>query len=475
MDKVNRIILAFSVLFVINACSNFDLQTEETTVSPKEWKVSIRATKGDDTALTKTLNESGNTITASWEAGDVVYIYRSSSSYGQLTAQSSGTSTTLVGTITGTMTVGKTYTLRYLQRGNKTFDLRSQNGTLENISKNHDMAEATVTVKSIDGGTVVFEETSVQFESKISITKFTFDRNIARVDIISSNLLAYNEPGYSSNHNYINVKPAAETQTVYVAMSNLEAKKADFLFLAKGADGNYYTAVKRVQLANGKNYATTVTLQAIPEYVDLGIVRDEHAVCWATKNLGASNPIQVGSYYAWAETETKATYSWDNYKYGKYNKVTKYCDRSDQGTVVDNKYSLEADDDAATSSLGAGWRTPSPDDITDLLNDSNTERMYVVADGRWGYVFHSKISGYTSNFIFLPHTSGYFKGDHLSSASPDYEYGGYYWSNKIETNTWTSASHANALEIKSSSAPSLATMMQRAYGLVVRPVYVKSL
>ena len=34
-----------------------------------------------------------------------------------------------------------------------------------------------------------------------------------------------------------------------------------------------------------------------PEYVDLGL-----SVKWATCNLGASSPEQLGKYYAWGET-----------------------------------------------------------------------------------------------------------------------------------------------------------------------------
>lgn len=459
---------AVCLLLAFTSCSkNSLLQIEEEPDNPtstKEWKVSIKASKGNDS---KALSESGTTITASWEAGDVVYICNDSYNYGTLTAQSSGSSTLLSGTITKTMKVGNTYTLRYLQKGTNYLYLPNQVGTLADIAHNHDMAEATVTVKSISGSDVEFNETSVNFESKISITKFTFNRNITNVTIFCSNLKTYVQPGYTANYGFIDVVPEAATSTVYVAMSTKEAKSAIFLFLAKDEDGLYYTAAKRAQIANGKNYTTNVTLSAMPEYVDLGIVRDEHPVYWATKNLGATRPGGIGNYYAWGETSPKTTYSWDNYAWGKYSAVTKYDpDRPDQG-IVDGRAFLLPEDDAATAVLGSGWRIPNYNDISDLLNKTNMENIRAYADGTWGYCFHSLIDGYADKFIFIPMTGGYYNGN--SRESTGY---GYYWSNKIDQVSWTSASFANTLQMEGYYSVPEISHMQRAYGLAVRPVYI---
>ncbi|MCR5325248.1 MAG: hypothetical protein K6E37_00680 [Bacteroidales bacterium] len=463
---VKKLYIVGAVLFASVACNKIEQPIEKPMDSPKEWTVSIQATKGDD--LTKALSESGTTISACWEIGDVVYIVSANGNkeFGTMTAQSGGTSTTLTGTITKTMTVGTSYILRYLQKGQDYLYLVSQQGTLSDIAKNHDMAEATVTVKSIDGNNVTFEETIAHFESKISITKFTFDKTVSWVGIYSSNLMTYVRPGYSYNYSCISIEPKTNFQTAYVAMSTLANKKSVFMFLAKGEDGLYYMAAKNVQLENGKNYITNVTLHEMPAYVDLGIVRGGHHVCWATKNLGASSPGQFGNYYAWAETTSKSTYSWDNYAYGSYSWVTKYNDRSDQGTV-DGKLYLDPEDDAATASLGSGWRMPSIEDFNDLLNSSNTEVMYVFADQRWGYLFHSIIEGYTGKFFFLPRTNGYYKDDAITNNGSNR---GYYWSNNVEHTSWTSASFANTLQFTGTSAPET-SMMQRAYGLVIRPIY----
>ena len=46
------------------------------------------------------------------------------------------------------------------------------------------------------------------------------------------------------------------------------------------------------------------------EYVDLGL-----SVKWATCNVGAANPEEVGGLFAWGETTTKTEYSYSTYKY----------------------------------------------------------------------------------------------------------------------------------------------------------------
>ena len=63
-------------------------------------------------------------------------------------------------------------------------------------------------------------------------------------------------------------------------------------------------------------------------YVDLGL---PSGTKWATMNVGATSPEDYGNYYAWGETETKSSYTLDNYKwydvdnqrYTKYNVKTK--------------------------------------------------------------------------------------------------------------------------------------------------------
>ena len=164
---------------------------------------------------------------------------------------------------------------------------------------------------------------------------------------------------------------------------------------------------------NGTTY-TKAVVGTVADYVDLGI-KDSNgkAVLWATHNLGASKPEEYGAYIAWGENGTAeegyssgvktAGYSWSklhyctgtNYK-GPFDK---YVASSTYGTV-DDIYTLESEDDAATVNWGSSWRTPSYTEWIALTNTSNFTWTYDSTNR--GFNVTSKISGYEGNSIFLP-------------------------------------------------------------------------
>ena len=65
--------------------------------------------------------------------------------------------------------------------------------------------------------------------------------------------------------------------------------------------------------------------EVAPQYVDLGL-----SVKWATCNLGAATPEEIGNYYAWGETTPKDTYFKNNYKYHDGTEYTKYTEDMDR-------------------------------------------------------------------------------------------------------------------------------------------------
>lgn len=106
------------------------------------------------------------------------------------------------------------------------------------------------------------------------------------------------------------------------------------------------------------------------EWVDLGL---PSGTLWATCNIGANSPEQAGDYFAWGETAPKEEYSWSNYKWceGSMNTMTKYCNSSECG-VVDNKMTLDPEDDAATVNWGSNWCMPTADQIAELTKSDYT-------------------------------------------------------------------------------------------------------
>ena len=164
-------------------------------------------------------------------------------------------------------------------------------------------------------------------------------------------------------------------------------------------------------------------------YVDLGL-----SVKWATFNVGATKPEEYGGYYSWSETNPQADYSWSTYKWcnGSSSTLTKYNTKSSYGTV-DNKTTLDPEDDVAHVKWGGNWRMPTKAE-QDELQDSCTWTWYdsgnTEFNGVVGYKVTSKIEGYTDRSIFLP-AAGYRSGTDLVNFGSD----GFYWSSSLYTNS----------------------------------------
>ena len=76
-------------------------------------------------------------------------------------------------------------------------------------------------------------------------------------------------------------------------------------------------------------------------------------------------------FFQWGETTSDTVFDWAHYKYcnGSYTTITKYCTNSSYGTV-DNKTTLESEDDAATQIMGGDWRMPTKPEFQTLYNET---------------------------------------------------------------------------------------------------------
>ncbi len=128
--------------------------------------------------------------------------------------------------------------------------------------------------------------------------------------------------------------------------------------------------------------------------VDLGL---PSGTLWADRNIGADSPEDCGDYFAWGETEPKTTYNWSTYKWckGRYGTLTKYCADLASGTV-DNKMTLEPEDDAATANWGEAWCMPTYEQIHELYDECTWTE--ITQNGVNGF----KLTGPNGNSIFIP-------------------------------------------------------------------------
>ena len=245
-----------------------------------------------------------------------------------------------------------------------------------------------------------------------------------------------------------------ETYNIQFVMDSLTYMKPEVLIYGNGLRN--YGEGKIMAVATGSfrvvaNYGDytielTVTVnepEIVAEAVDLGL-----SVKWATNNLGAETPSQYGYYYAWGETDPKASFGISNYKW--YNdstgEYTKYVINSNNVTYYDEKTVLDLEDDAARKLWGDTWRIPSSEEFDELLENCSWELTSV--NGIYGYKVTSLIEGYTDNYIFLPFagynsslslgSAGYYRTSDLTQKRDDYSFVLYIGANEnYYTSYWT--------------------------------------
>lgn len=164
-------------------------------------------------------------------------------------------------------------------------------------------------------------------------------------------------------------------------------------------------------LVNGKQYFPE------HEYVDLGL-----SVKWATCNVGAANPEEVGGLFAWGETEPKSDYSYSTYKFSKNGSKGSYTKYSDN----DNKTVLDPEDDVAHVKWGSNWRMPTWEEMQELIRECTW--TWTEVKGIEGFRFTSKKAGYEDRSIFLP-VNQY--SDEAAIAEGMYPAYGAYWSSTL--------------------------------------------
>ena len=146
----------------------------------------------------------------------------------------------------------------------------------------------------------------------------------------------------------------------------------------------------------GGGNSNGVTNTGSHEAVDLGL---PSGTKWASMNVGANAPEECGNYYAWGDVVTRENYDHTTINYGYTESGGDYS----KYNATDGKTVLEPMDDAATVNWGGSWRTPTREEMEELINLCTWE---VTTQND---VIGCKVTGPNGKSIFMPAAGRYNK------------------------------------------------------------------
>ena len=336
-------LLIASATFV--ACSSDDNIIEEQPVQPTEqvYTMTGNAQKGGDAATTRALSLSGSTLNATWTAGDAVEVWTSdgtTTKYGTLTAETSGASTKLKGTLSSLPGNGQSLLLKYLSPAYATQD-GTLTGSASSIDRVCDYATATVTA-TVVGSSVT--ATDANFVNQQAIVKFTL-KNKADDEALSVNKLFVTAGGTTCE-----VTPGGSTSELYVAVPAVASGRVTLTALS---GSTYYDYVKTgVTLAQSQYYAIGASLTEVKDIdyaklASLGRVVATDRKMYASVESAANAGTTAFAVIAQAES------SWPGYEFT----AIAISDESSRMKWSDAEYACE-NKTPKFNGLNGGWLFP---------------------------------------------------------------------------------------------------------------------
>lgn len=166
------------------------------------------------------------------------------------------------------------------------------------------------------------------------------------------------------------------------------------------------------------------------DVIDLGL-----SVKWASHNLGATLPYEYGDLVGWGDPTGKHVEDPMDYEIGKRGDIYCYYGyyKTDD-TWDDLKLRLNISNtewDVAKAQWGNGWRLPTKDELSELLEKCTWRRIrYKGIDGQ-------RVIGPNNNDIFLP-CAGVRYGENIGTVGET----GYYWSGTAIDELFTNGAYA---------------------------------
>ena len=247
--------LAVAALFCSCSVSE-DLEMEVPSADDCILEVAVGL---DDGEKTRGLSGNASSITATWEAGDKVLVYKDNTKVGELTPVSTGSaSTTLRGKLSGTYasyTANSKLTL-YYNTTSTSFSSFTQDGTLATILANLRYQSATMTIQKASDRPTLSATAAVTFElaaNNPSINHFTLNQAMKtlRVCVKGSSTILVSATAASPTTDFYVAIPAAASQTTYY-IEGVDARQSE------------YFQAKTAALSANKYYSASITLAEYP-------------------------------------------------------------------------------------------------------------------------------------------------------------------------------------------------------------------
>ena len=259
MKKIKSIagwlVMAAALTIAMTACSNPGIMVGKS----QSYTLTVEASK-DAPATTRALgfDDVTGALDATWETGDLVYVYSvsgeapnetlSASPVATLVATADGTTTTLIGKFVTSYTpeAGARLRLKFLDP-----DYATQDGTLDYIATHCDYATADVTIAEVDGKQVV--TTAATFQNQQAIVRFSLkDKDTDDAIAATSLSIEYGSATYT-------VTPAAAASELYVAIPG--QTDAQIKLNATVGTDNYSYKKTAATFENGSYYAIAVKMK----------------------------------------------------------------------------------------------------------------------------------------------------------------------------------------------------------------------
>ena len=181
------------------------------------------------------------------------------------------------------------------------------------------------------------------------------------------------------------------------------------------------------------------------EWVDLAL---PSGLKWATRNVGASTPYELGGLYGWGDATGYHTESNNRYY---------YMSRPDTAYISHTRM------DIATVQWGPNWRIPSKEEAEELIDNCTYERA--IVDGCEGIWFKSKNN---SEKMFMP-CAGDRYIENIRTVTPNHAHG-YYWTANLYP---TDNAAAYAFHWDGYTNMYKPAFKERYFGCSIRPVKVE--